>query len=190
MTAISYSRLTFLFVTLPSIQSHSWIDFLTCVLSNGQKGVPRNYAGHKDKYMSLRVDNHDMSFDFASSFDQWNKLYSRRLRGEADTQHELGQQLSCPAGSKVTFTYTPNGHVTKDKCIVPDESCQYGEKNHPTSNYQIHWNKDGDQLDQYDQLTEDNTVPGSTAPFDDGTCGEPDNATQIETHHYSHPMEW
>ena len=77
----------------------------------------------------------------------------------------------------MTFSYRPNGHVTRDPCLNDDPRCKEPISNnqHPQTFWTVHWNEDNHEaLNFYSDLTLKNIVPDSRSAFDDGTCGEKD----------------
>lgn len=139
-----------------TVVAHSWINNLVCDCTSAT-GYPRNFQGRQahgtqfDRVMTHKMEGRKPDAPVCSVEQQIN------------VQNPKFPRLSCPAGSRVTFTYNPNGHVTVDANANP-------------KTWSIHWNK-YESIDTRSQLMRGQTKElfnnvSSRIPFDDGTCGQ------------------
>lgn len=152
--SMSRALLTIAAVYIALSHAHSWIDILECECPK-TSGYPRNYQGREaigrnfDLVMTHRIEGKSPAASSCSD-TQLQQVYNPAF-----------PQLSCPAGSKVTFRYNPNGHVTVDPNPNP-------------KTWSIHWNKDG-PIDTRSQLINGDELINYVSkdnPFDDTICGE------------------
>lgn len=116
-------------------------------------GYIRGYAGHIDAVSTYEILSNNPKYPLCKTNQQTNTDYSPQY-----------PHLKAKAGDRVTFNYTENGHVTKDR-LAPDG------RPHP-GNYSLFWTGTPTlQLTILGDLTFGNRMSGPYG-FDDGRCAE------------------
>lgn len=145
--------------------AHTWLDKITCE-ATGAVGYPRNYVGHIDRAMTYKIEGRPADAPICGPNQQ------------AAQNPTNFPRLACPAGSRVTFEYTPNGHVSVDQCIANDPRGCAPDGLARTTQWSVHFAPGGlNTRSQVNTVAALNDYTGlqnvvGTGSYDDGQCGE------------------